>query len=83
MKKKLNPRNAQAKYRIRQQHAKSRVAAASLMALEPMESRVLMTTVTTTDAGGTYTGSPYPATALVNGAASQGGVTPTVAVSWV
>ena len=36
-------------------------------------------TVTVSDAGGTFTGNPFPATALVNGAASLEGVTPTLA----
>jgi CSLREA domain-containing protein len=36
-------------------------------------------TVTVTDAGGTYNGSPYPATAQVNGSASLEGVYPTLA----
>ena len=36
-------------------------------------------TVTVSDPGGTYTGSTFPATALVNGAASLQGVTPSVA----
>ena len=35
--------------------------------------------VTVTDAGGTYNGSPYPGTALVNGAANLEGVSPTLA----
>ena len=35
-------------------------------------------TVTVTDAGGTYTGSPYPASAKVNGTASLEGITPTL-----
>ncbi len=35
--------------------------------------------VTVSDAGGSYTGSPYPATALVDGAATLEGVAPTVA----
>ena len=35
-------------------------------------------TVTVSDAGGTFTGNPFPATALVNGAASLEGVTPTL-----
>ena len=34
-------------------------------------------TVTVSDAGGTYNGSPFPATALVNGATSLEGVSPT------
>ena len=38
-----------------------------------------MPTVTVTDAGGTYTGNPFPATALVNGQASLEGVSPTLA----
>ena len=36
-------------------------------------------TVTVSDAGGTFTGNPFPATALVNGSASLEGVTPTLA----
>ena len=36
-------------------------------------------TVTVSDAGGEFTGSPFPATALVNGAATLEGVTPTLA----
>ena len=35
-------------------------------------------TVVVTDAGGTYTGNPYPATATVNGGASLEGVSPTL-----
>ena len=35
-------------------------------------------TVTVSDAGGTFTGNPFPATALVNGAASLESVTPTL-----
>ncbi len=36
-------------------------------------------TVTVSDAGGPYTGNPYPATALVNGAATLEGIAPTLA----
>ena len=39
----------------------------------------LSSVVTVTDAGGTYTGNPFPATALVNGQASLEGVSPTLA----
>ena len=35
--------------------------------------------VTVIDLGGTYTGNPYPATAMVNGLASLEGITPTLA----
>ena len=35
--------------------------------------------VTVSDAGGPFTGNPYPATAMVNGAASLEGITPTLA----
>ena len=38
-----------------------------------------MPTVTASDAGGTYTGNPFPATALVNGSATLEGAAPTLA----
>ena len=38
-------------------------------------------TVTVSDTGGAYTGNPYPATALVDGAANLEGVTPTLAIT--